>query len=151
MNKTKFMIIVLIIMIGSVGCRDKEQSGDILEHKSSAITSKTINLTMMQPETINPITNKNKSVGYIMNLVYDGLFTINQNYDIVPQLVKEYNILIELDGRQHYDKSSKYYNEVCVCNDKIKDNFAAKNCFKLIRVKSDSFENFIKTFDEVLL
>ena len=27
-----------------------------------------------------------------MNLVYDGLFTIDENYNIVPQLVEEYEI-----------------------------------------------------------
>lgn len=27
-----------------------------------------------------------------MNLVYDSLFTIDENYNVIPQLVKEYNI-----------------------------------------------------------
>ena len=75
MNKIKIMTIILVMVASLVGCSEEEQSGEILENKPSAITSKTINLTMMQPETINPITNKNKSVGYIMNLIYDSLFT----------------------------------------------------------------------------
>ncbi len=92
MNKIKIMTIILVMVASLVGCSEEEQSGEILENKPSAITSKTINLTMMQPETINPITNKNKSVGYIMNLIYDSLFTIDENYDTVPQLVEAYNI-----------------------------------------------------------
>ena len=47
---------------------------------------------MVEPDTINPILNTDKSVGYIMNLVYDGLFTIDKNYNIVPD---EY----EFDGK----------------------------------------------------
>ena len=76
MNKIKFITIILVMVASLVGCNMEEESGEVLENKPSAITSKTINLTMMQPETINPITNKNKSVGYIMNLIYDSLFTI---------------------------------------------------------------------------
>lgn len=92
MNKIKIMTIILVMVASLVGCSMEDQSGEVLESKPSAITSKTINLTMMQPETINPITNKNKSVGYIMNLIYDSLFTIDENYDTVPQLVEEYKI-----------------------------------------------------------
>ena len=96
MNKIKIMTIILVMVASLVGCSMEKQSEEVLESKPSAITSKTINLTMMQPETINPITNKNKSVGYIMNLIYDSLFTIDENYDTVPQLVEEYKI--ENDG-----------------------------------------------------
>lgn len=92
MKKIKIMTIILVIIASLVGCNMEDQSGEVLESKPSAITSKTINLTMMQPETINPITNKNKSVGYIMNLIYDSLFTIDENYNTVPQLVEEYKI-----------------------------------------------------------
>ena len=92
MKKFKIIAITLAMVISLVGCSMDEEIQGVLESKPSAITSKTINLTMMQPETINPITNKNKSVSYIMNLVYDGLFTIDENYNTVPQLVDEYNI-----------------------------------------------------------
>ena len=54
------MTIILVMVASLVGCSMEEESGEVLENKPSAITSKTINLTMMQPETINPITNKNK-------------------------------------------------------------------------------------------
>ena len=92
MNKLKIILIALVMMLSIAGCSIKEDIQDVLDNKPSAITSKTINLTMMQPETINPITNKNKSVSYIMNLIYDGLFTIDENYNTVPKLVEEYKI-----------------------------------------------------------
>ena len=93
MNKLKIIPIALVMMLSIAGCSIEEEIQDVLDNKPSAITSKTINLTMMQPETINPITNKNKSVSYIMNLIYDGLFTIDENYNTVPQLVDQYKTM----------------------------------------------------------
>ena len=102
MNKLKIIPIALVMMLSIAGCSIEEEIQDVLDNKPSAITSKTINLTMMQPETINPITNKNKSVSYIMNLIYDGLFTIDENYNTVPQLVEQYKI--SDDGMSIYIK-----------------------------------------------
>ena len=102
MNKLKIIPIALVMMLSIAGCSIEEEIQDVLDNKPSAITSKTINLTMMQPETINPITNKNKSVSYIMNLIYDGLFTIDENYNTVPQLVDQYKI--SDDGMSIYIK-----------------------------------------------
>ena len=102
MNKLKIIPIALVMMLSIAGCSIEEEIQDVLDNKPSAITSKTINLTMMQPKTINPITNKNKSVSYIMNLIYDGLFTIDENYNTVPQLVEQYKI--SDDGMSIYIK-----------------------------------------------
>ena len=129
MNKIKFMTIILTIMVSLVGCSNDNENIEILESKPSAITSKTINLTIMQPETINPITNKNQSVGYIMNLVYDSLFTINENYDTVPQLVEEYKIIndglsinIKLKDIKWHDGNMLTSNDVKFTVDLIKKN-----------------------------
>ena len=48
MNKIKFMTIILVMVASLVGCSMEEESGEVLENKPSAITSKTINLTMIQ-------------------------------------------------------------------------------------------------------
>ena len=50
MNKIKIITIILVMVASLVGCSMDEQDGEVLESKPSAITSKTINLTMMQPE-----------------------------------------------------------------------------------------------------
>jgi Zn finger protein HypA/HybF involved in hydrogenase expression/very-short-patch-repair endonuclease len=57
------------------------------------------------------------------------------------------NICIEYDGKQHYDKSSKYYNEELINNDKIKTNYCDNKKIKLIRITQREFniiENIIK-------
>ncbi|MBQ6631883.1 MAG: ABC transporter substrate-binding protein [Romboutsia sp.] len=129
MKKFKIIAITLAMVISLVGCSMDEDIQGVLESKPSAITSKTINLTMMQPETINPITNKNKSVSYIMNLVYDGLFTIDENYNTVPQLVDEYkvsndgmSINIKLKDAKWHDGTSLTSSDVRFTVDLIKKN-----------------------------
>ena len=129
MKKFKIIAITLAMVISLVGCTMDEDIQGVLESKPSAITSKTINLTMMQPETINPITNKNKSVSYIMNLVYDGLFTIDENYNTVPQLVDEYkvsndgmSINIKLKDAKWHDGTLLTSSDVRFTVDLIKKN-----------------------------
>lgn len=93
MKIKKLLAIVLAMSIILVGCSSKNQETTSSNEDSiSGVHSEYINLTMVSPTTINPILNKDKSVGYIMNLVYDGLFTIDQNYNITPQLVEAYSI-----------------------------------------------------------
>ncbi|MCI9994970.1 ABC transporter substrate-binding protein [Clostridioides difficile] len=95
MKRIKVLTVVLAITLIVAGCsntKTKQSSSDSSLQSQSSIDAKYINLTMVTPKTINPITNTDKSVGYIMNLVYDSLFTIDENYNVIPQLVKEYNI-----------------------------------------------------------
>ena len=118
MNKLKLLVIMTMIGLGISGCSPNEEKISTKDIEKSTINSSYINLTMVKPETINPIINKDKSVGYILNLIYDGLFTIDENYNIIPQLVKEYGISqdgmsidIQLnDAKWHNDKPITSYD-----------------------------------------
>lgn len=93
MKKKKLLAIVLALSMILAGCSlNQENTTSSKENNKSGINSEYINLTMVKPTTINPVLNNDKSVAYIMNLVYDGLFTIDQNYNTVPQLVEKYSI-----------------------------------------------------------
>lgn len=148
MKKFKIIAITLAMAISLVGCSmDKEIQG-VLESKPSAITSKTINLTMTQPDTINPITNKNKSVSYIMNLVYDGLFTIDENYNTVPQLVNEYkvsndgmSINIKLKDIKWHDGTLLTSSDVRFTVDLIKKNIDSPYNVLVENISSISINN----------
>lgn len=148
MKKFKIIAITLAMAISLVGCSmDKEIQG-VLESKPSAITSKTINLTMTQPDTINPITNKNKSVSYIMNLVYDGLFTIDENYNTVPQLVNEYkvsndgmSINIKLKDVKWHDGTLLTSSDVRFTVDLIKKNIDSPYNVLVENISSISINN----------
>lgn len=94
MKTKKLLAMILAISMILVGCSSsgKDTTSEEGIKSSSGFNSQYINLTMVNPDTINPVLNTEKSVGYIMNLVYDGLFTIDQDYNVVPQLVQEYSI-----------------------------------------------------------
>ena len=111
----KLLAIVLTIALGTVGCTKKNENKDSNEelNEYNIKESNYIHLTMLFPTTINPILNKDKSVAYIMNLVYDGLFEMDENYNVQPRLVESYtkssdgksiNIKLNSDATWHNNK-----------------------------------------------
>ena len=99
MKKTKIVSIILAVALAVGGC--SAFNGDKKE-KTSTDTKKTyskeIQLAIEKPSTINPITNTDESVLNVLNLVYDGLFELNKNYNAIPKLVK--NSKMSPDGKQ---------------------------------------------------
>lgn len=94
MKKIRLIISIIAILFVVSGCSkiydNKEKSDNQIINDNN--NSEYIHLSIVNPKTLNPINNNNKSVGYILGLVYDSLFTIDSNYNAVPQLVKEYRI-----------------------------------------------------------
>lgn len=140
MKRLRILFIVLAMSAIVVGCTSKKASENKEEEGKSAINSEYINLTMVKPKTINPLLNKDKSVGYITNMIYDGLFTIDENYNVVPQLVEEYGIAqdgmsidIKLKDAKWHDKKPvtsedvKFSIELIQKNVESPYNFSAKN------------------------
>ncbi|HSQ89216.1 peptide ABC transporter substrate-binding protein [Romboutsia sp.] len=120
MKKLKILSIILAISIMVVGCSDKIESGQKKDTDKSSMNLEYINLTMVKPTTINPILNKDKSVGYITNLIYDGLFTIDENYNVVPQLVKEYGISQDGMSIDIKLKNAKWHDGTTVTSQDVK-------------------------------
>lgn len=148
MKKIKIISIVLIILVIVVGC-DKSNEVDKKEDVvQSSINSEEINLSMVKPKTINPILNKDKSVGYIMNLVYDGLFTIDENYNVVPQLVEEYGISqdgmsidIKLKDAVWHDNKPVTSDDVNFTIDLIQKNQDSPYYYLVENIESISIQN----------
>lgn len=86
----KLLIIVLTIALGTVGCTKEKKNSNEEISEYNIQKSDYIHLTMLFPTTINPILNRDKSVGYIMNLIYDGLFEIDENYNVELRLAEKY-------------------------------------------------------------
>lgn len=91
MKKIKILSIIMVVLLGLSGCTKKEDKSSG-KYDTTSNNSEYIHLSMVTPKTINPINNTEQSVGYVMNLVYDSLFTIDSNYNAVPQLVESYSI-----------------------------------------------------------
>lgn len=120
MKRIKVLSIILTIAIMVVGCNPNGGKDTSNKESKSAINSEYINLTMVKPKTINPITNKDKSVSYITNLIYDGLFTIDENYNVVPQLVDQYTLLQGGRGIRIKLKDTKWHDGGKVTSDDVR-------------------------------
>ncbi|MBC5995707.1 ABC transporter substrate-binding protein [Romboutsia ilealis] len=145
MKKKKLLAIVLALSMILVGCSlNQENTTSSKENNKSGINSEYINLTMVSPTTINPVLNNDKSVAYIMNLVYDGLFTIDQNYNTVPQLVEEYSIASDGKSINIKLKDAKWHDGKSVTSRDVKFTI------ELIQKNSDSPYNiFTKNISSV--
>lgn len=120
MKRIKVLSIILTIAIMVVGCNPNGGKDASNKESKSAINSEYINLTMVKPKTINPITNKDKSVSYITNLIYDGLFTIDENYNVVPQLLEQYTLLQGGRGIRIKLKDAKWHDGGKVTSDDVR-------------------------------
>ncbi len=120
MKRLKILSIIVAISIMVIGCSYKTESGQNKDTGKSSINSEYINLTMVKPTTINPILNKDKSVGYITNMIYDGLFTIDENYNVVPQLVEEYGISQDGMSIDIKLKNAKWHDGTIVTSQDVK-------------------------------
>ena len=133
MKKKKLLAIVLALSMILAGCSlNQENTTSSKENNKSGINSEYINLTMVKPTTINPVLNNDKSVAYIMNLVYDGLFTIDQNYNTVPQLVEKYSIGSDGKSINIKLKDAKWHDGKSVTSSDVKFTI------ELIQKNSDS-------------
>lgn len=133
MKKKKLLAIVLALSMILAGCSlHQENTTSSKENNKSGINSEYINLTMVKPTTINPVLNNDKSVAYIMNLVYDGLFTIDQNYNTVPQLVEKYSIGSDGKSINITLKDAKWHDGKSVTSSDVKFTI------ELIQKNSDS-------------
>lgn len=91
----KLLAVVLTVVLGTIGCTKSNKIDDNNKNEISEYNiqeSDYIHLTTIFPETINPILNTSKSVSYIMNLIYDGLFEMDENYNVEPRLVEKYTL-----------------------------------------------------------
>lgn len=111
MKKIKILAIAMAVVFIIVGCsKDGKKDENNGKYENTANDSKYIHLSMINPKTINPINNTDQSVGYVMDLVYDSLFTIDSNYNAVPQLVESYSILSDGKSMEVKLKDAKWHN-----------------------------------------
>lgn len=159
-SKIKLLAVVLTIVFSVVGCSNtSNEEGTTEEIENNIQKSNYIHLTMLFPETINPILNTDKSVAYIMNLIYDGLFEIDENYNVENRLVEEYNmssdgksinIKLVSDAKWH-DGSDVTSKDVSFTVDLIKKNSDSPYSDLVSNIKSINIqdsENFTILLNE---
>lgn len=113
-----------------------------------------------------PICNKSKGENFVAKFLIENKINFEEQKSFDDCIGKRkklsfdfylpnYNILIEYDGRQHFevvnfygcsiDKANKTFNEIIV-NDKIKNNYCIQNNIPLIRIsyKEKNIEEYLK-------
>jgi len=82
---------------------------------------------------------KRKRIFFIPQKKFDGC----KNIRCLPFdfFLPKYNICIEYDGKQHFDRRSKFYCQEVLKNDSIKNKYCLDKGIKLVRI---SFYNFTK-------
>ena len=58
----------------------------------SATTGGTMTIAMHKPETLNPNKNRDNTVDKVLRLVYEPLFVVDENMQVVPNLAESYTI-----------------------------------------------------------
>lgn len=81
----------------------------------------------------------NNQIPFIMN------YKFNDCINIMPLpfdfYIEKFKLCIEFDGKQHYEKESKFYNEQIVKNDTIKSIYCKNNNIHLIRIPYWEYKN----------
>ncbi|MEG0050541.1 MAG: ABC transporter substrate-binding protein [Terrisporobacter sp.] len=131
-NKIRLLTIVLTLVLVVVGCSKTSTDNNKEEavNENNIQESNYIHLTMLYPKSTNPILNTEKSVSYIMNLIYDGLFEIDDKYNVQPRLVDKYNMSSDgktmditlLSNAKWHDGSEVTSSDVDFTIDLIKKN-----------------------------
>lgn len=153
MANRKFIIFLLSFSLLLSGCskntkeenKDNTASNKVNNKKNNnKIEDTHINITMVRPKTLNPITNKNQSVNYVLSLVYDGLFSIDENYNITPQLVKDYSLHSSGLGVDVTLKDATWHNGKSITSEDIE--------FTIDSIKNDTnspYNVFVHNIDKV--
>lgn len=87
----------LVLSLALVSCTEPQVSGNSevkIEDEKPAIGGQ-LNIGSVEPNSFNPIINKNKSYIDVSSLIFNGLFEYDENQKVVPVLAKEINIMAE--------------------------------------------------------
>lgn len=130
----KLISLILALMLFIVGCSaDTEEMKTTETEKTIKNDSEYINLTMTRPTTINPILNNDKSVSYVLDLVYDSLFEFDENYNLQPKLVDSYKI-----SSNNKSVSITLKDDIKWHNGKNLTAYDVRYTYNLIKSKKDS-------------
>ena len=130
----KKVILVLFSIIFLTGCGSNatpSSDNETVTMNSNA----TLNLYSYNPDTLNPIKTKNQANAGILNLVYEPLFYVDENYNLINCLADSWTALS--DG--------KTYNVY------IKDNVEFQNGSRLIPEDVIYSLNLAKQYDRFCL
>lgn len=144
MKKIKLLTVIMTIMIVVSGCGKGDNNKNENKNTSEKNNSEYIHLSMVNPKTINPINNNEQSVGYILNLVYDSLFTLDNNYNAVPQLVETYSMASDGKSIQIKLKDANWHNGKPVTSEDVEFTIGL-----IKRSENSSYKSLVENISSV--
>ncbi len=99
-NKIICGALTLLIALSFSGCKKPGTEQGYVESGELVVIEDTsdIKLGVYGIDTLNPIATKSESVRNVLNIIYDPLFTYDEELQVVPELAKGYEL--SGDGRQ---------------------------------------------------
>lgn len=100
-RKVIYILIIGLMFNCLTGCKsinnkEKIKKQEIADSKNDKI----ITTAVLEPKTLNPILNNDPNINYLLQLVFEPLFTLDDNQKPIPNLVENY----ELAKEGHYIK-----------------------------------------------
>jgi very-short-patch-repair endonuclease len=91
-------------------------------------------------------------IDYITEYRFPDLFGVGNRKTLLPFdfYIPSMHICIEYDGKQHFQKTSKYYSKNLILNDQLKDDYCKRNNIRLLRIKYSDFDNIKKILTRYL-
>lgn len=84
------------------------------------------------------------NISYKKEYTFDDLYLEKDIYKKHPLrfdfFLPDYNVLIEYQGNQHYDKKSRYYSEQGTYNDNLKKEYCKNKKIKLIEINYQDYD-----------
>lgn len=83
----------ILLLTVFFGCKKTNNENDVSGGELVVIKDRSdICIGAYNFDTLNPITTESKSVQRIMNIIYEPLFTLNEEMSVVPVLAENYNL-----------------------------------------------------------
>ena len=88
----------VIVLVAAIGCVNKNNDNQVQNGEIVVIQDKTDTVIgAYNIDTLNPIATKSKSSQRITNIIYESLFSYNEDLSIEPMLAESY--FLSQDGR----------------------------------------------------
>ncbi len=107
---------------------DEKETEDIIRLPESDYVKEQVELSMYNPHTLNPLEGVSYSVDQALRLVYESLYSIDANYDLIPCLARDsgsvdgLSVTIQLDSSHTFSTGEAVTaDDVIYSFERIKD------------------------------
>jgi len=111
-----FMIIIILIILATyiLYIKRNEDTVRVEGKKIDTIISNNLSIGIANFDNLNPHISQNQDVQYIAKLIYKDLIGINENFELIPSLAKEWSkisdkiYIIKLNENEYWHNGEKF-------------------------------------------